>query len=294
MSPLLNVRINTQALMLHMTIAGAGSIIRSAVVLLGLLVVGRSPAAVAAAQASPENAVPRLELEIGRTPDDDDFYFERVVDIAVDTDGRLFVLDNGANDVKVFDSRGRFLHSFGREGSGPGEFNVPIALTLTNDSLIVTDGMLRRVTVFDLDGKHLRTERLPTLEQDRPMYRVIPLRGGAIASITIPQFSDSRAAHDPYIRILVRQSPDRGADTLATIRGDGVLYTVAGPSRARGMFTPGFGDGGAWAVSGDTLLAVADGYSGEIRWFNFDHTGRHLQASATIQGTSVASLTEGS
>ncbi|MBA3560185.1 MAG: 6-bladed beta-propeller [Gemmatimonadaceae bacterium] len=256
-----------------------------ALVLLACLFIGSLTATSIAAQASPEKVSAKLELEIGRAPENDDFFLNRVVGIAVDASGRIFVLDNGENDVKVFDRRGRFLNSFGREGTGPGEFTRPIALRLTNDSLVVTDGLQRRISIFALDGTHLKTERLPSLENDRPMYMAVSLRGGALASISSPQLSDTKENHDPYTQIVVRRSGVRTADTLASIRSDGVFFTVPGPRRSMGAFSPGFGDGGAWALSGDTLIAVADGYSGAVRWFVFDSTGHHLMASATVAGT---------
>jgi len=256
-----------------------------ALVLLACLFIGSLPATSIAAQASPDNISAKLDFEIGRAPENDDFFLNHVAGIAVDPSGRIFVLDNGENEVKVFDRRGRFLNSFGREGTGPGEFTRPIALRLTNDSLVVTDGLQRRISIFALDGTHLKTERLPSLENDRPVYMVVSLRGGALASISSPQLSDTKEIHDPFTRIFLGRSGVRTVATLASIRSDGVLFTVPGPRRVRGMFIPGFGDGGAWALSGDTLIAVADGYSGAVRWFAFDSSGHRLVASATVAGT---------
>lgn len=76
-------------------------------------------------------------------------------DIGVAPDGRIFVLDLGNHRVAVFDRDGTPLHSFGREGQGPGEFKGGRHLCLTDDRVVVYDFRSQRLSVFDLDGKLL-------------------------------------------------------------------------------------------------------------------------------------------
>src|SRR5690606_5522433 len=45
--------------------------------------------------------------------------------LAVDAAGRIYVADRKPVVIKVFDASGRFLHTIGREGEGPGEFRAP-------------------------------------------------------------------------------------------------------------------------------------------------------------------------
>lgn len=82
-------------------------------------------------------------------------------DIAVDADGRIFVLDTDAPMVRVFDSSGRTLLAFGRTGRGPREFQLPIHVGLHADgSFHVLDARLYRLTRFDRAGTELSTRTL--------------------------------------------------------------------------------------------------------------------------------------
>jgi len=57
-----------------------------------------------------------------RTPESD---AGKPVGITVHPDGRLFVADTHYHRVLVYDRDGQFLTSFGREGTGDGEFGLP-------------------------------------------------------------------------------------------------------------------------------------------------------------------------
>ncbi len=72
------------------------------------------------------------------------------------TDGRIVV--NDYSSVKIFDSTGRLLHVLGRRGNGPGEFQQTHSVCHgAGDSLIIRDNVLRRASVFTLQGKFVRT-----------------------------------------------------------------------------------------------------------------------------------------
>lgn len=80
------------------------------------------------------------------------------VDIEVDPTGRVYVLDAGAMEVRVFDATGRHVRSFGHWGGGPGEFKQPIALTWgPADQLWVVDPGNARYSVFDTTGAFVRS-----------------------------------------------------------------------------------------------------------------------------------------
>lgn len=82
-------------------------------------------------------------------------------------DGRFYVADGGNDHIAVFDSAGRFQHTIGRKGLGPGEFQsvrVPV----------VADGV---VTVLDRIG-----QRVSRFRADGPLIDVFKLPGGGILS----------------------------------------------------------------------------------------------------------------
>lgn len=69
--------------------------------------------------------------------------------VDVDSQGRLFVTDRGADRVSVFDADGVYLFSWGKHGTGPGEFQEPGGIAVGRDGLIyVTDLENNRVQVF--------------------------------------------------------------------------------------------------------------------------------------------------
>lgn len=54
--------------------------------------------------------------------------FGHVQSVAIDGDGRIYVLDVSDNSIRIFDSRGRFVDKVGRAGRGPGDFANPWGL----------------------------------------------------------------------------------------------------------------------------------------------------------------------
>jgi DNA-binding beta-propeller fold protein YncE len=69
---------------------------------------------------------------------------------------RLYVADVEKHCVAIFDLKGNPVSSFGRRGTGPGEFNFPTHLATDREGhLLVTDSLNSRVQVFDRTGKFL-------------------------------------------------------------------------------------------------------------------------------------------
>lgn len=77
--------------------------------------------------------------------------------LAVDSGGRILVLDPKAVDIKLFDEDGSFIKTIGRKGGGPGEFSRPEALACSPaGDLFVLDGGRRILHVFDGNGIPVR------------------------------------------------------------------------------------------------------------------------------------------
>lgn len=76
--------------------------------------------------------------------------------LAVDAAGRIYVADRKPVVIKVFDASGRFLHTIGREGEGPGEFRAPF-IAVHGASLVVHDPQVSRTSVFDTAGAFIRS-----------------------------------------------------------------------------------------------------------------------------------------
>ncbi len=100
----------------------------------------------------PPESIAQVELVVGDA-DEGPASFGDVRGIAVDRGHRLYVLDYKDQQVRMFDSLGRFVGAIGRNGQGPGEFSQPNGITLDpRDHLVVYDPANARVSVFDTAG----------------------------------------------------------------------------------------------------------------------------------------------
>jgi len=95
------------------------------------------------------------------------------VGLAVDKKrNKLYVADAHAHVVKVFDNMGMFLYDVG-ESSGPGELKYPVAVALDRTGTVyVLDGRRKRVVVYDVDGRYMRSFGLTS---DAPAAPLKPL-----------------------------------------------------------------------------------------------------------------------
>ena len=89
-------------------------------------------------------------------------YFYQPNAVAIATDGDIFVSEghSDAEDaparVLKFDKSGKFIKSWGKRGSGPGEFIQPHALAFDSKGrLFVGDRSNNRIQIFDQDGNYL-------------------------------------------------------------------------------------------------------------------------------------------
>ena len=89
------------------------------------------------------------EVSIGEIEGRDEYLFGSIGSIAVDDDLNVYVLDEQAQHVRVFDSAGVYLRTLGRRGEGPGEFGSAEAIALLPDGrLAVRDPGNQRIEVF--------------------------------------------------------------------------------------------------------------------------------------------------
>jgi hypothetical protein len=70
----------------------------------------------------------RTEFEIGVTDGDPAYEFGGISGIALDSDGRIFVADPLAHQIRVYDAAGTALFAFGTRGDAPGELRNPCCI----------------------------------------------------------------------------------------------------------------------------------------------------------------------
>jgi len=88
-------------------------------------------------------------------------------DVVTDADGNIYVGDGHSGQgldappdtvarIAKFDRDGNFITSWGRLGSGPGEFRTPHAMDIdSQDRLVVGDRGNNRLQIFELDGTYI-------------------------------------------------------------------------------------------------------------------------------------------
>jgi hypothetical protein len=80
-------------------------------------------------------------------------------DVALDSKNRLFVCDQYNSAIRLFDSDGKVLWSFGREGycddpdADWDKFLMPTSISIDDDHLVVSDPVNRVMKVFKIDTK---------------------------------------------------------------------------------------------------------------------------------------------
>ena len=71
-------------------------------------------------------------------------------DILVDDNGYIYVSDTGNKRIRIYTSAGELLTDIGGAGSGDGELNEPVGITIAGDRLYVADTWNRRIAVFNI------------------------------------------------------------------------------------------------------------------------------------------------
>ena len=114
------------------------------------------------------------EFRLGDILGDGPNSFGDISDIAVDRDGRIFVLDVGAREVRAFDGRGRYLRRMAGNGQGPGELIYFPMAAGPNDGMHIVWHPPNRVWV----GSWLQHLVLDSLGNEVGRASLRPVSGG--------------------------------------------------------------------------------------------------------------------
>ncbi|MDA0206877.1 MAG: peptidyl-alpha-hydroxyglycine alpha-amidating lyase family protein [Acidobacteria bacterium] len=104
--------------------------------------------------------VGKLLLTLGEkgVAGEDESHFDRPTDIAFAPTGEVYISDGYGNArVVKFSKEGKYLTTWGRHGTGPGEFNTVHSVAVASDGTVyVSDRENNRIQIFDPNGKYLR------------------------------------------------------------------------------------------------------------------------------------------
>ncbi len=98
------------------------------------------------------------ELSIGEADGPEEYMFSNLRYLAVDDRGYIYALDSREKHVKVFNSKGDYIATMGKEGQGPGDILGPENVCITpQNEVMVSDSLNKRLTFFSLEGEFIRS-----------------------------------------------------------------------------------------------------------------------------------------
>jgi hypothetical protein len=174
------------------------------------------------------------ELRIGAVEGAPEYQFGEVFRIAVDSKGRIFVLDG--QHIKVYSLQGAYEQTIGAPGQGPGELGAGMAVLIgAGDTLLVPDGRNLRFNRYAPDGSSAGSTRM-VLEEGRPMT----FKGtgsGVIAEQIRPLMPPGQPAiENPMDAIVLLATDGTVSDTVMTfpsgqlVSSSGVTIYAAEPA----------------------------------------------------------------
>jgi hypothetical protein len=97
------------------------------------------------------------DLSLGGPDAQGDSAFDQIRQFIVDDAGAVYVLDQRASHIKVFDASGKYVRTIGRKGQGPGELEYPMTLSMNRATgELAVQLQSRGLVFFKTDGTFLR------------------------------------------------------------------------------------------------------------------------------------------
>lgn len=210
----------------------------------------------------------RLHATIGNAPTVAEAHFGQIGDVIGGPGGRVYILDVADCRLVAFDHTGRFLRTLARRGGGPGELQCPGSeVGMEGEEIVVTNVLTRMVTAFGSDGTFRGSRRASVDSTGSAVSRVLSLRSGNVLFVsTNPAAHPTMQAYDPFTTIAAARAVAGARDTIARFRSHLAYVTSGRDATMGGPMASGFGPGGTWALTGDSLLALANGYTGTVFW----------------------------
>jgi hypothetical protein len=110
-----------------------------------------------AKKGAPTQLILRPDLLIGQESGDERYVFSQLRSVQVDDQGNIYVLDWKDIKIKVFDGQGKHLRTFGKQGQGPGEIQMPTRMFLTRTGkLAILDSGNKRIAFYSPAGECLK------------------------------------------------------------------------------------------------------------------------------------------
>lgn len=200
-----------------------------------------------------------------------EYLFGQLSALAVDGEGKLYVVDATAQQVRAFAADGTHIRTFGSPGSGPGELGAYLnGVAVSGDTLFVVDAVgNQRITAFDTEsGAHLGsapyalTGGIPIRwDSSDEHLLVVQRRMASFGGETTPV---ATGGGDPVVAL---DADGEVVDTLVVLPPGGSFQMSGGEARVRI-----FGAEPVWDVGHDGRLAF--GLNSQYRIEERDAAGR--------------------
>jgi hypothetical protein len=204
-----------------------------------------------------------VALRIGEIDGEPEYQFGQITGLNVDHEGRLYVGDSQAREVRVFDAAGVFLRKIGRPGSGPGELGPAgtSALIGRGDTIFLPDPGQQRVNIFLQDGSFVRSFPIPMTEGMSAKWAATPA-GDLLQQVRRLPFPGVEREDGPDV-VLRRGSDGVIRDTALVLAGGMKVRYSGGGAPSVTLFEPE----PVWNLMGDgrLLLALNSNYRLEVR-----------------------------
>lgn len=132
--------------------------------------------------------------------------FGRISGVVAGADGRVYVADALAREIRVFREDGSFVRRIGQEGEGPGEFSTLQSIAWLGDRLAILDPGSGRLGLLSSEGEWLGQRRYSSLTGTD-----IRLHPTGPREVYMPMVRIQDGAVDVFF---LRQTPEGPADTL--------------------------------------------------------------------------------
>ena len=211
------------------------------------------------------------------------------VGIAIGPGGNFYVADKSNHRIQEFRRDGTFVRTWGREGSGPGEFREPHDVAADGEFVYVADLWNQRVQVFDTEGALMFTiTGSPSLSSPRGVFvkdRLIYIAEAGGGRVTV---YDRSGALRQTFGVLGGDEPghlvepvdvavDTAGDVWVLNSGNNRIEHFAPDGTPRGSIPiPGWSGPRlkevSLAIDADGILYVGDWDRGAVRRFRPDGT----------------------
>lgn len=198
----------------------------------------------------------------------------RVRDATVLPDGRIALLNSGAERWQIHGADGTHLRTMGTRGEGPGEFQMPEWIAVRGDTVLIFDGLQGggRLTRYDLSGDLLGPERVEAEGLDYASPDAMLSDGRYLDELSEGSVGFTEVGYVVYTRhVVVIGNGGSTVDTIASAPG-GERFREESDGFIQQLDVP-FGRDSYTAVGRERLF-LGDGHGSFLPGYDF--AGTHL------------------